>query len=706
MSWILLNISFALPLNHPVPVFALVLVVLLVAPIAFSRLRIPGIIGLIISGLLIGPHGFNILEHDESVELFSTIGILYIMFLAGLELELNEFLKNRVRSLVFGSLSFLLPFLAGWGISSWYLELPFEASFLTGLMMASHTLVAYPIASRLGINKNRVVMITVGGTILADSLVLILLAVIRGVIDGDLSPLFWVQLFASIGGFLALIFYAYPRIGRWFFKNMENERNTQFVFVLTMVFVAAFLAELAGMEAIIGAFMSGLALNRLIPANSALMNRLEFVGNSIFIPFFLISVGMMVDLRVFLKGWDLILNVAILSVAAIATKWLAAFITQKSFHFNSVQRNVIFGLSTARAAATIAVVLVGYEAGVVNAELVNATVALILITSLVGSITTEKAGRKLAAMEKRYEPEHLLTEDRILIPVANPATMEYLLDFAVAIRQAGSQCAVMALSVVKDDEAAREQARSQRNLLNEAINHLRAIDVPAEVVTRIDMSVSNGIIRAMDERSANELVMGWSDRQSTVDYFFGSTLLQVLNRCFQMVYVLRQIQPLNTNEDIFVIMNVNARFEYGFALWVDKIVALSKHLTARMHFYGDEDGLSAVHTRLVDNHDGAEAHYQITSLNGSFKAIKEQADDNDLVVLISARKGTLSHSAELESVPNKLMSEFPNNNLLTVFPQQQNDPSRQSDGYPITSLPRFSSVRRLRGVFGKLRKRK
>jgi Kef-type K+ transport system membrane component KefB len=702
---LLLNIQLELPLRDPVLVFALVLLILLIAPLAFNRLKIPGIIGLIISGVLIGPHGFNLLERDESVELFSTIGILYIMFLAGLELELNEFLKNRVRSLVFGALTFILPFGAGYAVADLFMNLSFEASFLIGLMMASHTLVAYPIASRLGIHKNRVVMITVGGTILADSLVLILLAVIRGVIQGDLSPMFWVKIFASIIAFLFFIFYFYPKIGRWFFKNMEGERNSQFVFVLAMVFVAAFLAELAGFEAIIGAFMSGLALNRLIPAQSALMSRLEFVGNSIFIPFFLISVGMMVDVKVFLQSWGLLATVGILATAAISSKWLAAWITQKRFHFNKTQRNVIFGLSTARAAATIAVVLVGFEAGVVDGQVVNATVALILITSLVGSIVTERSGKKLAAMELRYTPQSNLPEDRILIPVANPATVEYLLDFALSIRRPDSPCPVMALSVIKDDEKAREQSREKRKLLQNAIHYLTSFDVPAEAVTRIDMSPANGIVRAMNERSANELVMGWSDRKSTVDFFFGNLLQKILKRCFQMVYVLKQIHPLNTNEDIFVVLSPNARFEQGFSLWVDKIVAISKNLSAQMHFLGDDEGLGAVHHHLIEQHDGAKAHYQPSNFDQALEAISKQSDENDLIVLISARTGTLSHHDRLETLPKELETRFTKNNLLAIFPLQKHEHTRPGDGYPITSPPHFKAVRKLNRAFGKWRKK-
>ena len=700
----LLSATFELPLHHPVPIFGLVLLILLLAPMAFSKLKIPGIIGLIISGLLIGPHGFNILERGESVELFSTIGILYIMFLAGLELEMNEFLKNRVRSLVFGGLSFLIPFGSGILIGHGLLGFSLEAGFITGLMLASHTLVAYPIASRLGIQKNRVVMITVGGTILADSLVLVFLAVVEGFLSGEMSAIFWLRLIGSIAGFIAFVFLTYPHIGRWFFKNVENDQNTQFVFVLTMVFLAAFLAEVAGMEAIIGAFMSGLALNRLIPAQSALMSRLEFVGNSIFIPFFLISVGMMVDLRIFTENWTLVLIVGILTLAAVATKWLAAWITQLSFHFNSVQRNVMFGLSTARAAATIAVVLVGFEAGAVDAELVNATVAVILLTSLVGSVVTENAGRKLAAMEKRYEPEHPLDEDRILIPVANPATAEYLLDFAVAIRQPGSSYPIMALSVVKDDDTARKESRSQRHLLDEAMTHLRAMDVPAQALTRIDMNVSSGIVRAMKERAANELIIGWNERMSTRDFFFGSTLHQVLHQSFQMVYVLRQIQPLNTNEDLFIIMNENARFEYGFVLWVDKMAAIARHLTATLHFIGDREGLEAVSNRLEAVRNPAPVHFYGSTLDKATETVHRHADTNDLIILISAREGTLSYDDALDAYPKKLQQEFPDNNLLTIFPQQQHDQSRSDHGYPITSPPHFPKVNGLNKIWERITK--
>ncbi len=695
MTPLLLSFHFHMPLEEPIAVFGLVLIILLVAPLLFSRMKIPGIIGLIISGVLIGPFGFGVLARDSVVELFSTIGILYIMFLAGLELELNEFLKNRVRSIIFGLLTFSVPFLFGFAVAFKLLEYPPTASFIVGLMLASHTLLAYPIASKLGIHKNRVVMITVGGTILADSLVLILLAVVNGLIEGDIGIYFWIKLLLSMMAFLWILFYVFPRIGRWFFKNIESEKNSQFIFVLTMVFIAAILAEIAGFEAIIGAFMCGLALNRLIPAESPLMNRLEFVGNSIFIPFFLLSVGMMVDVQVFMSGISLLILVGLLTITAISSKWIAAYISQKSFHLNATQRNVIFGLSNARAAATIAVVLVGYNAGILSDDLLNASIAMVLVTSLVGSLVTEKAGKKLAQMQNKYNPEPEVPDDRILIPVSNPATMEYLLDFALAIRKPGGSCPVMALTVIKDTNNAREDVRQSRELLHQAIHYLTSFGVPAEAVTRIDMNVANGIVRALNERTANELIMGWNDKLSTSEFFFGTTLDRVLKNCTRMVYVLKQQQPWNTNEDIFVTVPALSHFETGFTQWVDKAIAMAKHLTARLHFVGDEQGLAAVHHRLTHEYGKFPAHYLACSLLEIPEAIEKIADSNDLLFVISARKGTLSGSDELDSLPRKLIGQFPKNNIVTVFPFQDEDTIRQSQGYPITSLPKFNSLRRL-----------
>src|SRR5690554_3747007 len=351
--------EFELPLGNPVLIFSLILFIILLSPILLRKLNIPGIIGLIIAGVVIGPHGLNILEKSSAIDLFSTIGLLYIMFIAGLELDMNEFKSNRNKSLLFGLFTFIFPLGIGFPVCYYLLGYDFNASFLTASMFATHTLVAYPIVSKLGVSKNQAVAITVGGTILTDTAVLIILAVIIGNSQGNLDKEFWIRLLVSLAIFSFIMFFIVPKIAKWFFRKLESEKHSHYIFLLSVVFFAAFLAEVAGVEPIIGAFVAGLALNKLIPHSSALMNRIEFIGNSLFIPFFLIGVGMLVDVSVITKGPNALIIAGTLSAVALIGKWLAALFTQLVFKYSAAQRQLIFGLSGAHAAATLAVILVG-----------------------------------------------------------------------------------------------------------------------------------------------------------------------------------------------------------------------------------------------------------------------------------------------------------------------------------------------------------
>jgi Kef-type K+ transport system membrane component KefB len=387
--------EFHLPLQNPVLIFSLVLFIILLSPILLSKLNIPGIIGLILSGVAIGPFGFNILAKTSAIDLFSTIGLLYIMFIAGLELDLNQFKINRNKSLVFGFLTFIIPLSIGFPVCHYFLGFNLQASLLTASMFATHTLVAYPIVSKLGISKNQAVAVAVGGTILTDTAVLILLAVIIGSHNGSLNQEFWIRLIVSLSIFSGIMFLIIPRIAKWFFRKLESEKHSHYIFVLSVVFFSAFLAEVAGVEPIIGAFVAGLSLNKLIPHSSALMNRVEFIGNSLFIPFFLISVGMLVNVRVIFQGNNALIVAVTLTAVAIGSKWIAAYLTRKIYHFTKAEGSIIFGLSGAHAAATLAVILVGYNAGILNEYVLNGTIILILITCVVASFVSEKAAKKI-----------------------------------------------------------------------------------------------------------------------------------------------------------------------------------------------------------------------------------------------------------------------------------------------------------------------
>jgi len=391
---------FQLPLKNPVLIFTLILFIILVSPILLKKIKVPAVVGFIIAGIAVSPHGFNVLVKNSAIELFSTIGLLYIMFIAGVELDLNEFKEKKHKSLMFGFLTFSVPILIGFPVCYYLLNYSLTTSILTASMFATHTLVAYPIASKYGVSKNEAVAVTVGGTILTDTTVLIFLAVIMGSVKGNLDVFFWARLVISLGIFSAIEFLLIPRLAKWFFSRGENEGNSQYIFVLFMVFLSALLAQLAGIEPIVGAFAAGLALNSLVPPSSKLMNQISFVGNAIFIPFFLISVGMLVDLSVLFRGYHALMVAGVLTAVALFGKWLSAWFTQMIYGYSGLQRRLIFGLSSSHAAATMAIILIGYKAGIIDDNILNGTIILILVTCMVASFVTEKASTQIKTTNK------------------------------------------------------------------------------------------------------------------------------------------------------------------------------------------------------------------------------------------------------------------------------------------------------------------
>ena len=389
-----------LPLKNPVLILAITLLIILFSPLLFRRFRVPGIIGLIISGIIIGPHSFHIIESTNSFELLSKTGLLYIMFLAGLEIDMHEFNNNKNKSLVFGALTFLIPITLGYIVCIYVFQFSVWSSLLLASMFSTHTLLSYPIVSNMGIVKNRAVQVTFGGTIITDSAVLILLGIITNVVTGEINGFFWFRVILSLGLLVFATLYLLPKISRWFFRNIEAQASSHYIFVLAVVFISGFLSELAGVEPIIGAFLAGLGLNKIIPHTGILMNRIIFIGNTLFIPFFLISAGMLVDLRLFFKGYNALLFAGVLCVVGLLTKYIAAWLTALINQYTKYERNIIFGLSVSHAAATLAVIKVGFDIGLFDQNVINATIILILISCLVSSLVTERAARKIAVQEK------------------------------------------------------------------------------------------------------------------------------------------------------------------------------------------------------------------------------------------------------------------------------------------------------------------
>ena len=662
--------SISLPFKDPVLIFSLVLFIILLTPIILKKLRIPGIVGLIIAGVMIGPYGFNLLLRDDSFRLFGNVGLLYIMFLAGLDLDPGEFSKKRNRSIVFGLLTFIIPFSFGYLASFYLLGFGTNSSVLLAIMFSTQTLVAYPIASRLGIIKNEAVAITVGGTIITDTIVLIILATISASANGSLDSNFWIKILVSFALLLFLVLWGFPRIAKWFFKNIEGEKGSQFIFVLALVFLAAFCSQFAGIEPIIGAFLAGLALNRLIPSSSALMNRIEFVGNSIFIPFFLISVGMRVNVFTLFNGPEALRVAGILLAVAVTTKWLAAYLTQKIFRYTIFQRNVIFGLSSSHAAAALAVVLIGYNLHLVDENILNGTILLILISCLIASFVTDNAGRKLAIFESEEIPSVTDNPERILIPVANPESIERLMDFAILIKDKKSSDPIYTLAVVDDDKDAKEKLLISKKMLEKTVIQASATETFAEVLTRIDINVSSGIIRTIKEKTITDVLIGWTEKVTTMGFLFGSILENLLENYERNIIVAKILQPINTTSKIIVLVAPNAEFEIGFKHWVEKINLLSKQIGARINFYANNETIKSIRNlspELINNYNSKFNFYEQWD---DIEELSKAITIDDLFIAISARKGTISYNSYLDNLPKLLNKHFQYVNSIIIYPEQ------------------------------------
>jgi len=670
-----LILKFELPLKNPVLVFSLILFIILLAPIVLRRLNIPGIIGLIISGLIIGPLGLNILEKNSAVDLFSTIGLLYIMFIAGLDLDMNEFKRNRNKSILFGFFTFMVPFTIGFPICYYILGYDLNASLLTANMFSTQTLVAYPIVSKLGVSKDQAVAVAVGGTILTDSAVLILLAVIMGNSQGNLNQEFWIKLGGSLVIFSAIMYFLIPVITRWFFTKLESEKHAHYIFVLSIVFFSAFLAEISGLEPIIGAFVAGLVLNPLIPHSSALMNRIEFIGNSLFIPFFLISVGMLIDIRVILNGPMAIIIAVVLTSGAIFGKWLAALFTQLILKFSKAQRQLIFGLSTAHAGAILAVVLVGYNAGILDENILNGTIILILISCLVASVATEKASKKILLTEKSSELSvseiNLLNDENILLPIVNLINIEKLLEFTLLIKDKKSANPVTILTVVPNNAEAELNIITAREKLKEFKKHGAASEIKVNTIATIDYNPADGIARISRETLSSIIVLGWPKKAGIIDKIIGEKISSIISNIDKTIFICQLEKLLIKHKRIIVVTPPLAEKEIGFEIWLQKISKLSHELSIPIVHFGEKSTQDAIREKIELKQFNTLISFKVLNNLEDLLVSSQDIKDDDLLVLVSARKYSVSYLNFLDNFPNKIEKHFTNNNKIIVYPLQK-----------------------------------
>lgn len=677
MDW--LDLSLKLPITDPTWIFLLVLLIILFAPILLTKLRIPHIIGMILAGLAIGEHGFNILARDSSFELFGKVGIYYIMFLAGLEMNMADFKKNRGKAVALGLLAFIIPIGIGMVTNVLLLKYSLITSILLASMYASHTLVAYPIVIRYGISRQRSVSIAVGGTAVTDTLTLLVLAVISGVFKGEAGGLFWLWLVVRFVVLAMLIMYFLPRVGRWFFRRYDDN-VMQYIFVLAMVFLGAGLMELIGMEGILGAFLVGLVLNRLIPHVSPLMSHLEFVGNALFIPYFLIGVGMLIDVKVIFGGGDALKVAGVMIVVALGGKWIASWLTQKIYRMSALERELMFGLSNAQAAATLAAVLVGYNiilpdgSRLLNEDVLNGTVLLILVTCIVSSFTTERAARKMAMGEAHPEEDRSREPEKILIPVANPNTIEYLMNLSLVIRDPKQKDNLLALNVINDHSGTEALELQGKRYLERAAKITASAGVELKCISRYDLNIAAGIIHTAKEHGVTDVIIGLHWKVNIVDSFFGMLTESLLKGLHREVMVARFLIPINTLRRIIVAVPPKAEYEAGFQKWVDHFCRMGTTLGCRVHFFANEQTGNLLQALVKKKHSDTLTEFSRLDEWEDLLLLTGQVNYDHLLVVISARRGSISYDSSFEKLPGQLGRYFTNNSLIVLYPDQLGDP--------------------------------
>lgn len=657
------NLGFHIPISEPITVFGITLLVIFIVPLVFSKLKLPGIIGLIIAGMILGTSGLNILDKERSIELLGNVGLIYLMFLAGLELEVGSFLKNQRKNITFGLLTFTIPFLFGFAICKYFLGFGYLPSLLIASMFSTQTMIAFPIVSRLRLTKTLPVEISIGGTIITDTLVLLIFVIITS-LSANSGLNGFLLLIPKILAFVLFIILLLPRFTHWFLRNLSSDQMAQYVFVLATVFTNSAIARYLGIEPIIGAFLAGIVLNRQIPPSAMLMNRIEFIGNALFIPIFLFYVGMLIDLKAFVSGYESLELSAILISFAIISKWLAAFLTQKIFRLKTLDRQLIFGLSTAHAAATIAIILVGYKIDIVDINVLNATIVVIFVSCVVSAMVTERAARSYAVAfpAVKFKPSDT---EKVLIPVANPSNIEHLIEFAGYVSERTKKNPITLLRVVKDET----EISKVNDLAAKAEEISHSFGVDTEWAVRVDVNISSGIVRAAKEMLASKIIMGWSGKYiSSRRWIFGTILEGVLAEVKQPVYICSLKQPIDQISQVHILIPSNAEFDPDFKNYMKSLERIIKKTHREVTLIVDR-----IHSENVL----AEIPSTISKLKPAVKEIRKweegfnhlkDIDTNALGIIISARKGTIAYNNDIQNTLLLTSQIISDKNIVIIYP--------------------------------------
>ena len=671
------------PITDPTLIFFVVLLIILLAPIVMGKLRIPHIVGMVLAGVLVGKYGFNILARDFSFELFGKVGLYYIMFLAALEMDTEGMKKSKVRLLSYGLLTFILPFLLSYGAGVVLLGYSQKASLLLGCIMASNTLIAYPIVARYGLQQKPSVTLSVGSSMLSLLFSLVFLAGLVASFGTHDGVLFWLWFAVKFAAYCVGMLMFIPRLARWFLRRY-SDAVMQFIFVLSLLFMSAALSQAVGIEGVFGAFFAGLILGRYIPHVSPLMNRLEFIGNALFIPYFLIGVGMLINVGLLFQGGRILWVVFCIVFFGTLGKALAAYATCFGCRLPWSSGHMMFGLTSAHAAGAIAMVMVGMRlvqddgTFLVGDEMLNGVVIMILCSCIISSMLTDWSSRKIILRDKQLpgaEDDRKADDEKILVPVRYPEYADNLVSLSMLMRNSKLNRGLVCLNVVYDDKDMRYNQEQGRRLLEHCSKVAAAADVRMQTQVRIAVNIANGIKHAFNEFQCSEIILGMHMHPEVSQKFWGEFHQSLFNGLSRQIIMARIRQPLNTIRRIQVAVPSRAEFEPGFYRWLERFARLAGNLDCRIEFHGREETLQLIAEYVKNRHHKVRATYVEMKHWNELPQLASAIADDHLFVVITARKGTVSYKTALERLPEELTRFFSGTNLIIVFPDQYGDAS-------------------------------
>lgn len=675
----MLNLAEYFPIANPTMIFFVVLCIILFAPIVMGKLRIPHIVGMILAGIVVGKYGLNILERDSSFELFGKVGLFYIMFLSGIEMDIKGLRHNGGTITWFGLLNFFAPFLLMYLAGTYILHFPLLPTMLLSCIMASNTLIAYPIVCKYGLQRHRSVTLCVGASMISLTLALMVLAGVVGSYSDGAGMGFWLLFLLKIAVFVLVGVYFIPRATRYFLARYSDS-VTQYIFVLSILFLCASVSEMIGLEGVFGAFFAGICLNRYIPHVSPLMNRIEFTGNALFIPYFLIGVGMLIDIRVLFQGAHALVTILVVTLFGTLGKAIASYAVALKARLSLTSGNVMFGLTSAHAAGSIAIIMVGMRlrdasgAQLVSSEVLNAVVMMILFTCVIGSLITEMSARKIALQEKQNPTGNEVGKDeKILIPLKYQGNAQELVSLGILMRNPRLNRGLVGLNMIRDDAEIPSKKALGRQVLEMAAKAASAADVRMMTQTRITTNIANGIMHAFKEYDASEIIMGLHQKRTADDGFWGIFTPNLVTELSRQVILLRSARPLNTLRRIVVATPSRVEFEIGFYRWVERLAQLAENLGCRIEFHARESTIQLIERYVSAYHPMAKPLYIVMQHWKDFTRLQDRIRQDHLLVVITARKGTLSYKPAFEKLPEELERHFQGCSLMIVYPDQNGE---------------------------------